>query len=165
MSNLDVRRLLAVGATAAITVCGLTACQFADDGARLLRAAVTESTPLVKTLPVTATDETLAVAANEYLRNADPTLFSRAKALAGDEDVQSIVKGTCAITGLKQADPDEVIDSLTSILSASADSPGLELLGNDAAATADSVRTESAGSLAMTTSAALAVSVFQQVYC
>ncbi|KAA9148473.1 hypothetical protein F6B41_07850 [Microbacterium lushaniae] len=143
----------------------LSACQFADDGARLFGRFITKSTPIVESLPLRPDDATLARSAVQHLSQVDQSLLSRARDLAQDEDVRAIVSYSCNLSGLASADPEDVVDTLRSVAEDAVDQDGLELLYNDASATAENVQSETGASGVMTVSASLAVAVFQQVYC
>lgn len=143
----------------------LSSCQYADDGARLFRSAITESAPLVKSLALRPDDAVLARSAAQYLSGVDQSVLSRARELAQDEDVQSVVELSCNLSGLANADPDEVVSALGYAADQSAQQSSLQLLFNDAVATEENVRAETGDEGFMTNAAALAVAVFQEVYC
>ncbi|MWV51303.1 hypothetical protein GRS96_18690 [Rathayibacter sp. VKM Ac-2803] len=152
-----------IGTTvAALTLC---ACQYADDGIRVLKGVVAESGPLVRSLPASADDAALARAAAVHLADVDQSLVSRAKELAQDEDVLTIVSYTCNLSGLAQADPVDVVAALDVAVEGANGQDRLELVFNDAATTTATVKSETDGSGVMTNVAALSVAVFQEVYC
>jgi len=143
----------------------LSSCQYADDGARLLKGALTESAPIVRSLPLGADDAALARSAVLYLDDVDQTVLSRARALAQDEDVQAAVFYACNLSGVAQADPADVVAALDSAADAASGRDGLELVVNDATTTAANVTSATEQTGVMTNAAAVSVVVFQQVYC
>lgn len=143
----------------------LSSCQYADDGARLLKGAFTESAPIVRSLPPGADDAALARSAVLYLDDVDQAVLSRARALAQDEDVQTAVFYACNLSGVAQADPADVVAALDSAADAASGQDGLELVVNDATTTAANVTSATEQTGVMTNAAAVSVVVFQQVYC
>ena len=157
-------RFLAVIPVLAIVVLPAASCSLGDDGARVISGVIRGSTPVVRELPRVADDPTLYRQAAVYLESVDQGILQNAYDLASSDDVQDIVKITCNISGLANADPDVVIAGLEEVVNRASQDNSLTLLRNDAQITVDSVD-ESLGNMVMTSSGQMAVAVFQKVYC